>query len=108
MSIYVYRANNNLCRDNKLHFFMCDECGSINLKNPRNSESDHRDVLRFDCNNCRRHPYFSHIDECEAIKITNENMEEIKQELCEQWSLNPNMQEFNKETKDVILNDHPL
>jgi len=82
MSVYVYRANNNIRRDNKLRIFSCNECGSVNLKNPRNSESDHRDVLRFTCKECGNHPYWHWMDTFDVIKVTSENKEDIKREIC--------------------------
>ena len=100
MSIYVYRANNN-----ELRFFTCNECGSLDLNNPHNSESDHRDVLRFKCNKCNNHPYFSWVDTSDVILVTKKNVESIKQQMCEEWGKNPNEYVFSKEIKDVILND---
>ncbi len=105
MSIYVYCANNNNCRDNKLRFFYCNICGSFDLSNPHDSESDHRDVLRFKCNKCDNQPYFSWMNYFDVIPVTPENMKEIKRKMCEQYGKDPNNFEFCKEVKDVILND---
>ena len=105
MSIYVYRANNNICRDNKLHFFSCNMCGSFDLNNPHESESDHRDVLRFKCNKCGNWPYFSWIGIFDVIPVTQENMNEIKQKICEENDKIPTEYKFCKEIEDVILNE---
>lgn len=105
MSIYVYRANNNTCRDNKLHFFRCNECGSLDLSNPHDSESDHRDVLRFKCNRCGNWPYFRWMNYFSAIQVTRKNMKEMEKRLCEDWEIKPENCEFCKEVKDVILNE---
>ncbi len=94
MSIYVFRGNNNAVRDGKLHFFVCNECGSVNLKDPRESESDHRDVLRFTCNSCGYTPYWGWMHVDDAIQITNENAETIKHEICGQNGWNPDEYEF--------------
>lgn len=103
MSIYVYRANNNNCRDNKLRFFTCNMCGSPNLSNPHESESDHRDVLRFKCNKCGNWPYFSWMSIYDVIPVTKENAEDIKQMMCEEQGKQIDDYDYCKEIKDVIF-----
>lgn len=91
MSVYVYRANNNTCRDNKLRFMFCNNCGSMNLDHPRNSESDHRDVLRFDCKSCGSSPYWEWMHTSDAILVTNKNKDEIIREICLQFGKDPDV-----------------
>lgn len=100
MSVYAYRANNNNCRDEKLRIFWCNECGSFDLKNPRDSESDHRDVLRFTCNKCGYTPYYAHMGIFDVIKITKQNQEEIKREMCMQNNKDPDEYTFAIEIED--------
>lgn len=95
MSVYLYRANNNNCRDNKLRFFRCNECGSIDLKNPRDSESDHRDVLRFTCNQCGNQPYESWMGIYDIIPLTEENLDEIFNAACVDWEKDPSTHKFD-------------
>jgi hypothetical protein len=100
MSVYAYRANNNNCRDGKIRIFSCNECGSINLKDPRDSESDHRDVLRFTCNNCGIAPYHHWMCVWDVIKVTNQNKEDIKREICLQNDKDPDEYKFAVDVDD--------
>lgn len=99
MSVYLYRANNNNCRDNKHRFFRCNVCGSINLKHPRESESDHWDVLRFTCNNCDNQPYWRWMNIFDVIQLTDENLNEIFNIMCKDWEKDPNTHKFD----DMII-----
>jgi hypothetical protein len=83
MSLYMYKANNNSCRDGKLHFFVCNECGNVDLKEPRDSESDHMDVLRFTCNKCGINPYWHWMGIYDVIIVTKKNKDELLREYCE-------------------------
>lgn len=75
-------------RDKKLIIFTCDACGSWDLSHPRESASDHRDVIRFTCNSCKNSPYWA-TDIFDVIPITTENREQIKNEICKQCGWNP-------------------
>jgi hypothetical protein len=70
----------------KIHACTCNECGSFDLENPRDSESDHRDVLRFDCMNpnCKNQPYFHHAHTSSLIEVTDANRDEIIKRLLDQ------------------------
>ena len=102
MSIYAYRANNNICRDLKLHLFSCNECGSFDLSRPHNSESDHRPVLRFKCNKCGNWPYEHWLDTMDVILVNSENMKEIKNQMCIEHNKDPEKYEFSDEIMEVI------
>ena len=102
MSIYAYRANNNICRDLKLHLFSCNVCGSFDLSHPHNSESDHRDVLRFKCNKCGNYPYEQWMSIMDVIPITSENVKEIKNQICIEHDKDPERYEFCKEIMEAI------
>lgn len=103
MSRYMYRANNNVCDDGKLHVFYCNECGSVDLTNPRNSESDHRDVLRFSCLKCSNRPYWSWMDTFDVIEITDDNKEALKKEFCEQRGWNPDEYQWRMMDNRLLL-----
>ena len=102
MSIYAYRENNNICRDLKLHLFRCNVCGSFDLSHPHDSESDHRDVLRFKCNKCGNWPYESWLSTMDVISVTSENVKEIKNQICVEHDKDPEKYEFCKEIMEVI------
>jgi len=95
MSVYLYRGNNNNCRDNKLRFFRCNECGSIDLRDPRESESDHRDVLRFTCNQCNNQPYEHWMHTYDVIQLTEENRDELFRAGCTDWGKDPTTHKFD-------------
>lgn len=100
MSIYVFYN-----RDGKLRFFTCNMCGSVNLCKPHNSESDHRNVLRFTCNNCNNKPYWRKMDISDVIKITKSNEINIRKEICEQHNYNVENYEWRQDMINIIQSD---
>lgn len=79
----MYYGNcNTYNHDGKLRVFTCNECGSYDLSDPRESESDHRDVLRFTCNKCGINPYHHWLHVSDAIRVTNKNKDKLLEIYC--------------------------
>jgi len=103
MSLYAYYGNNNNDRSGKLRIFTCNECGSFDLSHPRNSESDHRDVLRFTCNKCGIHPYEHWMSTYDVIKVTRLNKDKILKEFCKSYGdWNPDEYVWRQDVLDII------
>jgi hypothetical protein len=102
MSLYAYYGNNNTDRSGKLRIFICNECGSFDLCDPRNSESDHRDVLRFTCNKCGIIPYWSWMNTYDVIKVTKLNKDMILKEMCKTHGWDPEYREWRQDVLDSM------
>ena len=102
MSLYAYYGNNNTIHGDKLRLFICNECGSFDLRSPRNSESDHRDVLRFTCNKCGNNPYWSWMDTYDVIKVNKLNKDNIFMEICKTYGRDPKDHEWQQDVLDIM------
>ena len=74
----------------------------IDLEHPRNSESDHRDVLRLSCKKCKVQPYWQKLDISDLIEITKYNQERIRKELCKQFNREPNVYSWDYDVLKII------